>query len=143
MKKQFLRVSRGEERLAFLYVVISAIAIACVMTYAGIAGLYWWQTALLLTGGLLGAWATLFSFLEVRRLGQTPNERQTKALAEDPYLSREVVVAPSTGEPCPHHEDYPESAGLDQGQLTSSLPGGTPLIESLLSRRTRQPASGR
>ena len=35
---------------------------------------------------------------------------------------------PPTGEPYPHHEDYPESAGEDQGQLTSHLPGSTPLM---------------
>jgi hypothetical protein len=31
-------------------------------------------------------------------------------------------------EPCPHHENYPESPGEDQGQLTSHLPGSTPFF---------------
>jgi len=135
-KAKFAALVPGHEKFAFLYVAISAPVIAVVMTYSTITGLAWWQTLLLLTGGLIGAWGTVFSFLEVRRVSQTAKDRADEALnAANPYASRTVVVEPPTGDPCPHHEDYPESAGFDQGQLTSRLPDATPLIERLLSRR--------
>jgi hypothetical protein len=132
-------ISPGRERFAFLYVAISAPVVACVMAYSAIGGLRWWQSLLLLLGGLIGAWATVFSFLEVRRIAQTPQDRADEALkAATPYVSRTVVVAPPTGDPCPHHEDYPESAGFDQSQLTSRIPDETPFIERLLNRRSEK-----
>jgi hypothetical protein len=139
-KAKFIGVARGEEKFAFLYVVISAVAVGCAMTYSFIAGLAWWQTMLVLIGGLSGAWATVFSFLEIRRLAQTPKDAADEALKEeaDPYTSRAVFVEPPTGDPYPHHEDYAESAGLDQGQLTSQLPDSSPLLDTFLSRRRSQ-----
>jgi len=126
-------------RFNFLYAVISAIAIGCAITYIFIAGLGGWQTAMVSVGLLLGAWATLFSFLEVRRLAQTPKSVD-EALKEepDPYAPRTVVVEPPTGVPYPHHEDYPESAGLEEGQLVSRLTDPTPLIEDYLIRRHKE-----
>lgn len=144
-KAKFIGIVRGEEKFAFLYVVISAVVVGCAMTYSWIAGLAWWQTVLVLIGGLAGAWATVFSFLEVRRIAKTPKYRAEEALKEeaDPYASRTVVVAPPTGEPYPHHEDYAESAGLDQGQLTSHLPDSTPFIDTFLSRREQKQKAAR
>lgn len=121
----------------FLYVVISAVVVGCAGTYSLIADLRTWQTVLLFMGALLGAWATLFSLLEMHKLGQTPKCEADEALKEkpDPYAPRAVVVMPPTGAPYPHHEDYPESAGLEEGQLVSRLPYPTPLIEDFLNRR--------
>jgi hypothetical protein len=126
----------GHERFVFLYAVIAAGAIASAMTYSAIAGLAWWQSLLTLIACLTVGCAILFSILEVRRLAQTPNQRADEALVStsNPYPSRIVVVEPPTGDPYPHHEDYAESAGLDQGQLTSKLPDSTPFIDSILSR---------
>jgi hypothetical protein len=44
---------------------------------------------------------------------------------------QQILVNQSAHEsdPCPHHEYYPESAGEDQGQRTSHLPGSTPFFE--------------
>src|SRR5574340_1801626 len=92
-------------RFSFLYVAIAAVAVGCAMTYSLVAGLRPWQAALVLIGGVLGAWATLFSFLEVRRLSQTPSDKAAEALLEkeNPYGPRTVVVRPPTGAPYPHH----------------------------------------
>ena len=135
-KVKFMGIVRGEEKFAFLYVVISAVAVGCAMTYSWIAGLALLPTVLVLTGALIGAWATLFSVLEVRRLNQTP-KNSTEGIAEeaDPYASRAVAVGPPADEPCPHHEEYPESPGFDQGQRTSRLSGTTPLIDTFLDRQ--------
>lgn len=144
-KAKFLGIVPGQEKFAFLYLAISAVVVACAMTFSGIVGLAWWQTVLLLIGGLVGAWATVFSFLEVRRLGQTAMNTADQALEENanPYSSRTVAVDPPTGDPYPHHEDYPESQGLDQGQLTSRLPDATPFIDSFLrhGRNKKQEAT--
>ncbi|MBZ5609286.1 MAG: hypothetical protein LAP38_13565 [Acidobacteriia bacterium] len=138
MPKHLLNGSLASQpKFAFLYVVISTVAIAGVMTYSAIAGLAWWQSLLLLIGCLIGAWMTLFSFLEMHRLAPTPKNPAGGAPQEeaDPYAPRTVVVAPPTGDPYPHHEDYAESSGFDQGQLTSKLPDETPFIGMFLSRR--------
>ena len=127
-------------RFSFLYVVIFSIAIGCASTYSLIAGLGRWQTMLLLAGALIGAWATLFAFLEIRRVAKTPNYKTDEALLQEPnpYAPRTVTVGSSTGEPYPHHEDYPESAGLEEGQLTARLNDPTPFIEEFLNRRKQK-----
>ena len=139
MRKQFWHLTRGEEKFAFLYVAVSAAVVACAMTYSGIAHLTWWQTMLMLVGLLGGAWATIFSFLEVYRLNRTPEERAAGMVEEEAGPSRPLPVAPPTGEPYPHHEYFTESAGFDQGQLTSRLPDATPLIEGFLGRFRSRP----
>jgi hypothetical protein len=131
-------------RFSFLYAVISAVAVGCAMTFSWIAGLNTLQTVLLLIGALLGAWATLFSFLEIRRLAQRPKSVDEAFKEEaDPYAPRTVVVEPPTGAPYPHHEDYPESAGLEEGQLCSRLADPTPLIEDFLNRRSMKKLKAR
>jgi hypothetical protein len=140
-KAKFPGIVNGREKFAFLYVAISALVLGCAMTFSGIVGLTWSQTALLLVGLLIGAWGTLFSLLEVRRLARTAMNSADEALEEgaNPYTPRTIVVEPPTGEPYPHHEDYAESQGFDQGQLTSRLPDATPFIGSFLRRRRKQP----
>jgi len=56
------------------------------------------------------------------------------------YATRTVAVKPPTGEPYPHHEYFVESAGFDQGQLTSRIPGSTPFLDSFVERwRAKKP----
>jgi hypothetical protein len=111
------------------------------MTYSLVANLSRFQTTLALTGGLLGAWATLFTLLEIRRIA-----RKARGLTEDPinpadlYVPKTVVVLPPTGDPCPHHEDYPESAGFSEEQLVFRTPDRTPIIEDFLERRAARKA---
>ncbi|HYL74527.1 MAG TPA: hypothetical protein VEU96_10000 [Bryobacteraceae bacterium] len=142
---RFVGFAPGQEKFAFLYVVVSALVIPCAMTFSAIAGLAWWQTALLLIGLLVGAWGTLFSLLEVSRIGRTAMGSAGEAPGEDanPYFPRTVVVEPPTNDPYPHHEYYAESQGFDQGQLTSRLPDATPIIESFLRRRREKKAATR
>lgn len=138
-------VAPGHEKFAFLYEVIAAGALGSAITYGIVAGLSWPRTLLAVMGALTIGWAVLFSVLEVRRLAQTPEDRAKEALAgsSNPYLSRTVPVLPAAGDPCPHHEYYPESQGLDQGQLTSRLPGSTPLIDGILDRWTNRKQTAR
>jgi len=124
-------------RFTFLYAAVAAVVVTCAMTYSAVAGLSVPRTALLLIGLLLGAWATLFSFLEMRKLTRSHGEDEALAAGPDPYAPRHVVVNPPTGDPYPHHEYYTQSAGFDQGQLTSRIDARTPLIEDLLERRSQ------
>src|SRR5689334_25302367 len=96
--------TRGLEKCAFVYVVVATIAIGSAMTFSWIIRLGWWHTALVVVGALLFAYGIGFSFIEMRRLAQTPKERASEILFEetDPYPPRTVVVAPPTGDPYPH-----------------------------------------
>jgi len=120
--------------------VISAVVVGGAMTYSALTGLGKWQTTLLLSGALLGAWATLFSFLEMHGIGQTSKDKAEEALLKEanPYGPHTVVVLPPTGSPCVHHEDYPESAGFTEEQLLFRTPDRTPLIEEFLDRRAQK-----
>lgn len=133
---------RGHEKFAFLYVVITVVAIAWATTYSWIAGLAWWLAVPLVLGCVIAGCALIFTFLETRRLGQTAQERADEVLKleADPYISRNVVVRPETGDAQVHHEFYPESQGLDQGQLTSQLSGTTPLVDRFLEGRRKKTA---
>ena len=139
---KFAGITPGNERFAFLYVVIAAGATASAMIFSGLAGLVWWQSILTVIGAVVVGWAVLFSILEVRRLAQTPNEA-AKALenASNPYSTRTVVVEPSTADPYPHHEDYVQSSGFDQGQLTSRIPDTTPFLNRFERLKEKQTAS--
>jgi hypothetical protein len=135
-RAKFAAFAPGNERFAFLYVVIAAGAVASAMIYSGIIGLTLGQTILAVIGAVVVGWAILFSILEVRRLAKTPAEAaQALEEASNPYTPRTVVVDPPTADPYPHHEDYTQSSGFDQGQLTSRIPDTTPLIARLLGRR--------
>lgn len=125
----------GNERFGFLYVVIAAGALASAMIYSGLAGLTWWHSMLMVVGAVAVGCAILYSILEMRRLAQTPHEAAKAAeKAANPYRPRTVVVDPPTADPYPHHEDYEQSSGFDQGQLTSRIADTTPLIGKLQRR---------
>jgi len=135
--KAFFSIAPGHEKFAFLYAVIAVGALGTAVTYGMVAGLSWLRMLLAFLGCLSVGWALLFSVLEARRLAQTPDERASEALEgrANPYTSRSVDIRQPTGDPYPHHEDYFESSGQDQGQRTSRLPGSTPLIDGFLERR--------
>jgi hypothetical protein len=98
-----------------------------------------WQACLILMGGaavLIGGIA--FSLLKMQRPGLSASDRrlvkQYEAFhAELVRIETEKLLEQSTDseEPYPHHETHPESPGQDQGQLTSHLPGSTPLFAEL------------
>ena len=138
-KPRFFAVAPGQEKWAFLYVLIAVAAIAWATTYSWIAGLAWWLAAPLVLGCVIAGCAVIFSFLEVRRLAQSPKQAEEEAHVEkpNPYAPRTLVVRPETGDAQVHHEYYPESAGLDQGQLTSQISGSTPWVEEFLNRRKK------
>lgn len=126
-------IEPGQEKFTFIYVVISAAAVTCAIAYSLFAGLAFWQGFLLVIGSLLVACAFVFILMEMRRASRKAKTRAGEATNEDAnlYASRAVSVAPPTGEPYPHHEDFAESAGFDQGQLTARIPGSTPFIDKL------------
>lgn len=130
---------REKSRIAFAYAVVTAIAVTCIVLYSLMAGLAWSQVLLLMIGCLFVLWAIVFTFFEVGRLaGASKKAGGPTPEGVDPDSPRRVIVEPPTGHPYPHHEDHAGSAGLDQGQLTSRLPGATPFIDELLDRRRRK-----
>ena|SRR5579871_1332363 len=99
----------------------------------------WWQSLLLATGISLVVWGITFTVLEVRRIaGISTAHRTVDEIEAYRNQYRVGVVQPPTGDAVPHHEDYPESPGMDQGQLTSRLQGSTPLVDRLLRSRERR-----
>lgn len=130
----------GAEKFTFLYVIGSAVAITCAIAYSLIAGLTGLQSLLLLTGSVLVACAAVFCLLEMRRAAPRAKTSADEAFKEDAdlYASRTVDIKPPTGDPYPHHEDYTESAGFDQGQLTARIPGSTPFVDKFLESREKK-----
>lgn len=134
----------GQEKFTFLYGAVSAVAITCAIAYSMFASLAWLQSLLLLIGCLFVGCALVFTFIEVHRAAGA-SKKTGEVLNEDAdlYASRTVDIRPPTGEPYPHHEDFAESAGLDQGQLTSRIPGSTPFLDVFSSRRSRKQKAAR
>jgi len=127
--------NRKRSRIAFIYVVATAIVATCIILYSLMAELSRWQSLVLLMGVLVVVWAIIFSFLEVGRLASRSPKISGPDEIVDPDAPRRVVVEPSTGDPSPHHENHPASPGQDQGQFTSQLRGDTPFVEFLQRRK--------
>jgi hypothetical protein len=136
---------RKAVRITFVFVVVTAVIVTSIVSYGLMAALTSWESLVLLMGTLILVWAIVFTILEMYRLARLPKNGSGQAVIEDEDdldFPRTVVVQPPTGEPCPHHEYYPESPGLDQGQLTSQLPGSTLWIGELMDiwrRKKRLP----
>lgn len=122
--------SSGEEKFTFLCGALSAIGVACAIAYSMFARLSWPQGWIVSIGGGLVGFAIAFVFSELYRSGGSQKTRAAEpANKPDVYASRSVSANPSTGEAYPHHEDYTESQGFDQGQLTARIPGSTPFFD--------------
>lgn len=117
---------RHQEKFTFLYVAISALAITCALAYSLFAGLTFLHGLLLAAGCLLVGLAFVYNFMEVRRASLEKKGGEAAPAEPDPYGPHTVVTAPPTGDAYPHHEDYVESQGFDQSQLTARIPDATP-----------------
>jgi hypothetical protein len=129
--------------VALPYYVAGIVSVALgVAIISMLLSFVWWQSLLLATGISLVVWGITFTVLEVRRIADISTPRRTLDETEA-YRNRPraVFVQSPTGDACLHHEDYAESPGMDQGQLTSSLGGSTPLVDRLL--HSDQPRTGR
>jgi hypothetical protein len=131
---------RKASRVAFWYVVISALVITAMVLYTLIAGWSWMQSFWLTLGVLVVVWGIIFSILEVNRIASSSKSIVGPPDVVDPDAPRKVIVEPPTGEATPHHEFHVGSEGLDQGQLTSRLTG-TPTPGDLLRRGRGKKAS--
>jgi hypothetical protein len=128
-------VNRRASRVAFIYVVVTAVVATCIILFSLMAELTRWQSVVLLAGVLVVVWAIIFSFLEVGRIASGWKRIRGPEEAVDPDAPRRLVVEPPTGHPYPHHEEHEGSAGFDQGQYTSRLRDELPSIRSLLRRK--------
>ena len=128
-------VTRQASRVAFTFVVVSAIAITCVTVYGLVAGVTWFEGLFVLGGVLALIWAILFSLFEVRRIADRSKSIGGEMTGPDPDRARTVSVGPPSGHPYPHHEQIEGSMGLDQGQLTSRSPDLPPISDLLNWRR--------
>jgi hypothetical protein len=132
---------RKFRHVAFPYALVLLTVIILVAGFGMMAGLHWWQILIWAVSACLVIGAIMFTFFEVRRLAGV-SRSDAEIAREEAEAERQtrhvVIVQPPTGEAQPHHEDHAESPGLDQGQLTSRTPGGTPLIEDLLRKRKQE-----
>ncbi len=131
---------RKASRVAFTYVVVSAVVITAILLYSLVAELTWPQRVWLTLGVLVVVWGIVFSILEVRRIAAREKSIVGPPHMVDPDAPRKVMVEPPTGEATPHHELHAGSEGLDQGQLTSRLTG-TPTPREIFQRRGGKKAS--
>ena len=131
-------MSRRTIRVVFPYAMVFAVMLSFIAGFGMMAGMRAWEVLLWSVGGCLVVGLIIFTFFEVRRLAgiSMSTEQLAREEAEADRMNAVVVEGP-TNDACPHHEDYVESAGFDQGQLTSRTPEGTPFIEDLLRRWRR------
>ena len=124
-------------RVLFPYLIVFVSLVSLIAGFGMMASAPGWQIWIWAIGGCLVVGAGMFSFFEVRRLAGISNAPDiARAEAEADRFSRlRAVVEPSTGEPCPHHEDHVGSPGIDQGQLTSRMDTPTPLVGHFAERR--------
>lgn len=113
------------------YLLALALTFTCVVLISLAVGLRVWAAVLFAIGCAVLVWAVVFTILQFSRFAR-PRARKSSHERE---VRRVVTVEPPTAEALPHHEDHAESPGIDQGQLTSDLPGSTPLVGR--SRRER------
>ncbi|HYK17666.1 MAG TPA: hypothetical protein VEV37_06580 [Bryobacteraceae bacterium] len=115
--------------------MVFAALLSLIAGFGMMAGMRGWEIAMWAIGTCLVVGLIIFTFFEVRRLAgiSLSSEQLARDEAEADRMTVVVVEGP-TGDPVPHHEDYVESAGFDQGQLTSRTPEGTPFIEDFLNR---------
>lgn len=131
--------SEGQEKFTFLYGALSAVAVALAIIYSVFAGFSWQHCLLLSIGAAVVGYSIAFTFAELYKSDKTKKVSAAEAAKEEEvYAPRPVSVSPPTGDPYPHHEDYTESQGLDQGQLTARIPGTTPFVGELESRHGKQ-----
>jgi hypothetical protein len=130
----------ASNELLFEYLLPTIAAATMAMVYGLLVGVSW-PLCLMLMGAmavLLGGMT--FSLLKMHRLA-LPRDRAARYDLLDPNRYAELRLRaqqqmllktqPADDEPYPHHEHYPESAGEDQGQLTSHLSGSTPFLQDL------------
>jgi hypothetical protein len=126
--------------------LLPTIAAATIALMFGLLAGLSWPRCLMLMGALAALiGGAAFSLLKMHRLALSQpvgsSDRVATGLPVDSNRSATTsLAAPPRGlarqsaflfQPYPHHEDYPESAGEDQGQLTSHLSGSTPWLEDL------------
>lgn len=128
----------GQEKYTFLYIVFPCLALTAALLYCMLTGLTRLQSFFLSLGAVLLACTAVFFFLEIRRIARASKGVEEIKPEADVYAPRDVSVEPPTGEPYPHHEDFVESQGFDQGQLTARIPDETPFLEGFFSRRSRK-----
>jgi hypothetical protein len=128
-------MGRRTIRIVFPYAMVFAAMLSLIAGFGMMAGMRAWEVLLWSVGACLVVGLIIFTFFEVRRLAgiSLSTEQLAREEAEADRMNIVVVEGP-TSDACPHHEDYIESAGFDQGQLTSRTPEGTPFIEDFLRR---------
>ena len=121
---------RFEETLA----IVAAASLALIIGL--MAGLSWQQCLILIFGVSCLVGGIVFTLLEMHRLTHPPTggSAPSPATKAATVLRRIVVRSWQSIDPLPHHENYPECPGQDQGQRTSNLPGSTPLLEAIAAR---------
>jgi hypothetical protein len=137
-----VRPSRNDEsdnagiEMSFEYLLPMVAAAALALMFGLLGGVNWRLCLMLMGGGALTG-GVAFTFLQMHSLGLPQKARAPDRIvpsAADSKLrtQRHTLVKQAAWEyePCPHHENYPESPGEDQG-LTSHLPGSSPFFDEL------------
>ena len=142
--------SKSEEGSLFQCLLAMAAAATTAMIFSIISGINWQFGRMLMGAAAALAGATLFTFLEMRRLGRSslvhelsPSSRHGASGGQDPSIKSTYSVTKAlaaaakmeqlveSNEACSNRENHPESAGEDRGQLMSHLSGSMPFLEDL------------
>ena len=138
-----IRVSKIEDgentgnELPFEYLLPMVAAATVALMFSLLAGVSWQVCLMLILAVAALTGGVAFTLMRMHSLGLPQQASSPEGVARqrppDPNRSDKMLVTQAAyqSEPYPHHEHYPESAGEDQGQLTSHLSGSTPFLENL------------
>lgn len=139
----------AKNALSFEYLLPMVAAATMALMFGLLIGASWPACLMLMGAGAALIGGIAYTLLQMHRLGiRTEACGPDQAMRHDTLAPdrsadsrltgqrRMLVRQPVEGyEPYPHHENYPESPGEDQGQLTSHLSGSTPFFEELAEVR--------
>jgi hypothetical protein len=139
-----VRPSRNDEsdnagiEMPFEYLLPMVAAAAVALIFSLLVAVSWPVCLMLMGAGAALVGGVAFTFFQMHSLGLPQKarapDRVVRSAAESKLRTQRQMLVKQAAceyEPCPHHENYPESPGEDQGQLTSHLPGSTPFFDEL------------
>ena len=135
MSAKYMESENNQATLFECLLSVAATATTALI-FSLLTGLKWQGSLMVMASVALLIGGIVYSLLEMRRLGypaihHDPSRFNQPERLRIPHRQTAWQHSAAVDEACFHHENHPESAGEDQGQLLSHLSGSTPFLERL------------